>query len=151
MLKFHTASQVIIRHHALECYTFWYFIVILAISTARSYGKSDGFGIATIFFAPICYLILGGANTQYVGPRPMNDAIMGLFNKDNNATTTNSENTVNVNNTDSMNGFVDSNNIQNNVNSQQNSQNENRNKFCSQCGTPADNGSLFCGNCGNKL
>ena len=128
-----------------------YFTVILAISTARSYGKSDGFGIATIFFAPICYLILGSANTQYVGPRPMNDAIMGLFNKNDN-TNTNSNVNPNINNT---NNFTqqDNNAFNNNqmVTPETNNQNANPNRFCPQCGTPADNASTFCGNCGNKL
>lgn len=124
-----------------------YFAVILAISTARSYGKSDGFGIATIFFAPICYLILGGANTQYVGPRPMNDAIMGLFNKNDNNTTNNNVNpTVN-----STNNFTpqDNNGFYNTQTAS--TQNDNPNRFCPQCGSPADNTSAFCGNCGNKL
>lgn len=154
-----------------------YFAVILAISTARSYGKSDGFGVATIFFTPICYLILGGANTQYVGPRPMNDAIMGLFNKDAN---NNANNNINQNHNQNVNPAVNNmgvvnnnmeptmNNINNNMNNfaqpssndiLNNAQmgvnpqinNQNANKFCPQCGSPVDGVSTFCASCGNKL
>ena len=58
-----------------------YFSVILNISLARSFGKSDGFGIASIFFCPICMMILAFSKAEYLGPKPMNDVILNAFNQ----------------------------------------------------------------------
>lgn len=45
------------------------FHIILSINTAKAYSKGIGFGILTIFFAPIMYMILGFSVTKYVGPQ----------------------------------------------------------------------------------
>lgn len=153
-----------------------YFAVILAISTARSYGKSDGFGILMLFFAPICYLVLGLGKDQYVGPKPMNDAIMGLFNKDNNnnsnanqnynpnvnsaanninssaVDTSNNINPSIVDTSNNMNNYATtSNDISSNTGISNTQQVNNANKFCPQCGSALDGNAMFCPNCGNKL
>ncbi len=60
------------------CYTaaIIYFLVILNISVARSYGKDDVWAIGLIFLAPVFYLILGlSKDTKYVGAKPMNDPV----------------------------------------------------------------------------
>jgi len=41
---------------------------IVCIDLAKSFGKGAGFGIALVFFAPICFLILGFGSAQYKGP-----------------------------------------------------------------------------------
>ena len=43
------------------------FHIILSINTAKAYSKGTGFGILTIFFAPIMYMILEFLDTEYVG------------------------------------------------------------------------------------
>lgn len=52
-----------------------YVAVLVAISTANSFGKDMGFGIVSIFFAPICHMIIGLGDAEYLGPKPMNDFI----------------------------------------------------------------------------
>lgn len=52
-----------------------YFGVLLAISIARSFGKSDGYALGLYFFAFIFYFILGIDDSKYLGPRPMKDII----------------------------------------------------------------------------
>lgn len=41
--------------------------IVHPIKLAKAFGKSTGFGILTIFFSTICYLILGLGNAEYVG------------------------------------------------------------------------------------
>lgn len=52
-----------------------YFGVLLAVSVARSFGKSDGYAVGIYFFGFIFYLVLGFDSSEYLGPRPMKDII----------------------------------------------------------------------------
>ena len=130
-----------------------YFLVILNVSTARSFGKSDGFAAGLVFLAPIFWLIVGGKNTQYVGATPMKDPVMDFvnekfLNKDGN-------NTANQNMNNGMNqnmgngGFTQNqpvNNMPNNYNPTSNPV-----KFCTTCGYKIENGEHFCPGCGNQV
>lgn len=63
-----------------------YFSILLAVSTARSFGKSDGFAVGLILVAPIFYMILGLGDSKYEGPKPMKDLLFDNINKDSNST-----------------------------------------------------------------
>jgi len=52
-----------------------YFLVLLNVSLARSFGKEDGFAIGLILVAPIFYFILGIKDDNYQGQKPMDDII----------------------------------------------------------------------------
>ena len=54
-----------------------YFSIVYSISLARAFGKSDGFGVGLILFAPIFICILAFDKSKYEGPNPMNDVIFG--------------------------------------------------------------------------
>ena len=54
-----------------------YFSIIFSISLARSFGKSDGFGVGLLLLCPIFICILGFGKSEFVGANPMNDAIFG--------------------------------------------------------------------------
>ena len=54
-----------------------YFAVIYSMSLARSFGKSDGFGIGLLLLNPIFMCILGFGKSEFVGANPMHDAIFG--------------------------------------------------------------------------
>ena len=43
-------------------------VMMLCIDLARSFGKSDGYGLALFFLAPIFFPALGFSNARYVGP-----------------------------------------------------------------------------------
>ena len=45
-----------------------YVTIVLALELAKSFGKSTGFGVLTIFFPVIMYPILGFGPSQYLGP-----------------------------------------------------------------------------------
>ena len=56
-----------------------YFIIILGVSTARAFGKSDSFAVGLILLPVVFYPILGFGKAEYVGDgNPMNDVV---FNK----------------------------------------------------------------------
>lgn len=129
-----------------------YFLVILNVSTARSFGKSDGFAAGLVFLAPIFWLIVGGKNTQYVGATPMNDPVMDFVNEKflnkngNNAANQNMNNGMNQN----MNGGFQQNQPMNNM---PNNYNPSINpvKFCTSCGYKIENGERFCPGCGKEV
>lgn len=52
-----------------------YFRILLNVSIARSFGKSDSFAIGLILLPPVFYLILGFGGDEYRGKKPMNDII----------------------------------------------------------------------------
>lgn len=58
-----------------------YFMVIFNVSLAKSFGKDPGFAVGLVLLAPIFYLILGGKNSNYVGPNPMEDPVMKYVNE----------------------------------------------------------------------
>ena len=110
-----------------------YFYVILYVSTARSFGKSDGYAAGLFFLAPIFWLLLGGKNTQYVGPKPMNDVVMNFID----------EKILNKN-TQSNSGFQQPvNNVP--VNNATNA------KYCDACGCNISDGERFCPGCGKEI
>lgn len=57
-----------------------YYNILLAFSTAKSFGKDDGFAIGLLILEPIFWIILGFSRSEYVGPTPMNDFVMNFFN-----------------------------------------------------------------------
>ena len=55
-----------------------YFIIILNVSVAKSYGKGIGFGIGLWLLPPIFWMILGCGNNKYEGKLPVNDFFTNL-------------------------------------------------------------------------
>lgn len=45
------------------------FTILLCMKLAKAFGKNTVFGILTIFFSPIMYLILGFSDAEYLGPQ----------------------------------------------------------------------------------
>ncbi len=107
-----------------------YFMVILYVSTARSFGKSDGFAAGLYFLGPIFWMILGGKNTQYLGPKPMNDPLMNLVTKKSTTTSSAAQPGQPAQPT-AMPGAVD--------------------KFCTGCGAKVAASERFCPNCGREV
>lgn len=109
-----------------------YFSILLYISTARSFGKSDGFAFGLYFLKPIFFMILGGKNTQYVGSKPMDDVVMNFI-KDK----------------------IGNSSSQNNANSQNqapaNNQPQPGTKFCTACGKSLTENDRFCTGCGKEV
>lgn len=99
-----------------------YFSALLAISLAKSFGKSEGFGIVTFFFNFVGACILGFDKSEYLGPKPLNDIILNAF--------TNKDSSNNESNT---------------------TQDADNFKFCSYCGTKINKDSSFCTSCGKKV
>ena len=58
-----------------------YFSILLNVSIARSFNKSDGFAVGLILLPIVFYLILGFSNDKYVGPKPMRDILFDNINK----------------------------------------------------------------------
>lgn len=114
-----------------------YFCVLLYVSAARSFGKSDGYAAGLYFLAPIFWLLVGGKNTQYVGPRPMNDVVMNFVN----------EKILNKA-PQNDNGFQGQpvNSAPVNNQTQQPAA-----KFCTGCGYKITNGERFCPGCGKEI
>ena len=129
-----------------------YFLVLLNVSVAKSFGKSDSFAVGLIFLQPFFWFILGGKNAQYIGPTPMNDVVMNFVNEK--ILNKNSQNVNNMNN-----GFQQpvNNNFQQPVNNnfQQPVNNvspaQNVQKFCTNCGYNVGNGERFCPGCGKEI
>lgn len=112
-----------------------YFLILLYVSVAKSYGKSNGFAAGLIFLSPFFWLVLGGKNTQYVGPTPMNDVVMNfvnekILNKGPQATAANPT-------------------VQPTVAPEAPVQPEV--KFCTGCGYKITNGERFCPGCGKEV
>ncbi len=105
-----------------------YFQVLLAVSTARSFGKSDGYAVGLFFLAPIFYMILGYGNSDYLGAKSMNDFVFDHI--DTNKSSTSSTTTSTVNSTLSEKDVI---------------------HYCVYCGTPLSEGNKFCPNCGKEL
>ena len=49
-------------------FTSIFFLVMVMLDLARSFGKSSGFGVLMAFFAPVMYLVLGFGQDRYLGP-----------------------------------------------------------------------------------
>ena len=54
-----------------------YYGIILSVSTANSYGKTSGWAIGLFFLEPFFLLALGLGKSEYKGPTPVNDPILG--------------------------------------------------------------------------
>ena len=53
-----------------------YFMILLAVSTARAFGKEDAFAIGLILLPIVFYPIIGFGNAEYKGDKnPMNDFV----------------------------------------------------------------------------
>lgn len=100
-----------------------YFVVILSISTARSFGKEDIFGIGLLLLGAVFWPLLGFSDAEYKGPTPVNDEIWALL-----AET-----------------FGKKKNNNNNTSNQQSM------KSCRTCGTMVKMDAKFCPNCGNRV
>lgn len=118
-----------------------YYIVLLCISVARSFGKDTGFGICLMFFGFICYPILGFGNSTFLGPKPINDPLMNYFNKNKSNNNTN-DNAGNNQSNDTTN-YGETNSLHSGESTFGN--------YCPQCGTKNGPEAIFCANCGTKL
>lgn len=124
-----------------------YFCVILYVSTARSFGKSDGYAAGLYFLAPIFWLLVGGKNTQYVGPKPMKDVVWNFIEEKILGKGTPGYQQPNNG------GFQQqpmNNNFQQPVNNAP-VNNEAQAKFCTACGYKVTNGERFCPGCGKEI
>lgn len=140
-----------------------YFSVLVAGSTARTYGKSDGFAFGLFFLPQMFHFIIGVGASEYQGPNPMEDSIgdwfFGLFGKSNTSFTkpgdfenrsysysnysnpTNSTNqTKQTDQTNQANSFHEVEILDEQVIN-----------FCKYCGTKVEPEERFCVNCGKKL
>ena len=104
-----------------------YFHGLLALATANSYGKSEGWAFGIFFLKPFFYLALGFGASQYLGEKAPTDVILEALgiNKPKEKTTeaTVTEETTTSNLT-----------------------------FCPNCGAKVEmSNSKFCTNCGKKL
>lgn len=69
-----------------------YFMILLNVSLARSFGKEDTYAIGLILLQPIFYFILG-LKGEYIDKKPMDDVVMNFINKNANNSTANNEDT----------------------------------------------------------
>lgn len=53
-----------------------YFVILLAVSTANSYGKENSWAIGLILLEPFFMFALGVGQSKYEGPKPMNDVVL---------------------------------------------------------------------------
>lgn len=119
-----------------------YFAVLLNVSVARSFGKSDGFAAGLILLPPVFWLMLASKKVQYVGAKPMNDVVLNFV----------SDKMGNNNNANGMNNNVNQNmNNMNNMNNVQPQQGAAATKFCTACGHKMSNNERFCPGCGKEV
>ena len=104
-----------------------YFLILLNVSVAKSYGKSNGFAAGLIFLSPFFWFVLGGKNTQYLGANPMEDVVMNFVDEK----------------------IMNKNSQPNGASSQGDSKIEAR--FCTGCGYKITNGERFCPSCGKEV
>ena len=106
-----------------------YFAVVLSISTARSFGKDDGFGVGILLLGPIFWPILGFSNAKYVGANPMNDPVWDFFEKTFGGKTTTNTTSSTVSTTTTTEAK----------------------KFCRECGAQITGDAKFCTSCGKEV
>ena len=53
-----------------------YFVILLSVSIARSFGKDDSYAVGLILLAPFFYFALGISDATYKGETPMDDVIL---------------------------------------------------------------------------
>lgn len=100
-----------------------YMWILINVSLARSFGKSDGFAVGLMLLAPIFVCILAFGDSKYIGAKPMNDIIF----KNNNSV-------VNDNNSTEV-----------------KSGSKAKATFCPDCGTKIKSTDKFCPKCGKAL
>lgn len=103
-----------------------YFRGLLAIATAKSYGKSDGWAVGIFLLKPFFYLALGFGTSSYLGEKAPNDVILEGLGINNKKEEVKEANVKNESTTDS--------------------------KYCPNCGTKVEvEGSKYCINCGKEI
>ena len=108
-----------------------YFSVLLYVSLARAFGKSDGFAVGLILLNPIFLLILGCGSSQFIAKKPMHDILFDNINKN--------KDTQNANPVNNQQTPTDANPSQDAA------------KHCTNCGAELENGAEFCKSCGSKV
>lgn len=103
-----------------------YFLVLLNVSLARSFSKSDEYAVGLIFLGFIFYLLLGREKEQYLGPHPMHDIVFDEWFKQNN----------NYSNATYTETLVDDNS---------------KSYFCTNCGYKLDGDIKYCPSCGKEV
>lgn len=120
-----------------------YFMILLSVSIARSFGKDDSYAIGLVLLAPFFYFALGISDATYKGETPMDDVILSkvMNNSSNNNSSTNNSSSTTINNNGSSNDF----------NSSNSNNNEQNIAYCPSCGSKISSGTKFCPNCGNEI
>ena len=108
-----------------------YFSVLLYVSLARAFGKSDGFAVGLILLNPIFLLILGCGSSKFIAKKPMHDILFDNINKN--------KDTQNTNPVNNQQTPTDANPSQGAA------------KHCPNCGAEVENGVEFCKSCGSKV
>ena len=108
-----------------------YFSVLLYVSLARAFGKSDGFAVGLILLNPIFLLILGCGSSKFIAKKPMHDILFDNINKN--------KDTQNANPVNNQQTPTDANPSQDAA------------KHCTNCGAELENGAEFCKSCGSKV
>ncbi|MBR2711854.1 MAG: zinc ribbon domain-containing protein [Bacilli bacterium] len=108
-----------------------YFSVLLYVSLARAFGKSDGFAVGLILLNPIFLLILGCGSSKFIAKKPMHDILFDNINKN--------KDTQNANPVNNQQTPTDTNPSQSAA------------KHCTNCGAELENGAEFCKSCGSKV
>lgn len=141
-----------------------YFLILLYVSLAKSFGKETGFAVGLILLNPFFMLALGVGKSQYVGPKPMKDFLFDSINKNNNQNNMNNQmNNQNFNNMNNGMGqpmpTANPNVVQpqevsaqpvNNTEVLDMNQNASV-KFCTGCGSQLAADAKFCTTCGKQV
>ena len=101
-----------------------YFRILLSFSAAKSFDKSEIWGVGLLLAGPIFYLILGLGGSRYLGPKPMNDVIFKGNRKEN------------YNSNEYQYGTI---------------QQSGACHYCTSCGTEVIQGNQYCHNCGKRI
>lgn len=113
-----------------------YLGVIMAVSTAKSFGKDTGFAVGLFFLGPVFYLILGLGSATYQGKKPMEDPVTDFIDK----------NILKKETTQSKQPTP-----QETVQTPTPEQAETQRRFCTSCGKEIAANSAFCPGCGSKV
>lgn len=113
-----------------------YFGVLIAVSTARSFGKEDGYALGLYFLGPFFQLALGVGKSEYLGPRPMEDIIFKSFVPNSTTSNTTSSSTVGE-------AEVKSETVSSFASGEAH--------YCANCGSKIVINTKYCPNCGKEL
>lgn len=113
-----------------------YFGVLIAVSTARSFGKDDGYALGLYFLGPFFQLALGVGKSEYLGPKPMEDIIFKSFVSNSTTSNTASNSTVGEAEvkSETASSFAPG-----------------EAHYCANCGTKIVINTKYCPNCGKEL